>query len=97
MSANKINIITLGCSKNTVDSERLMRQLNANNFELVDSSDEADSVIINTCGFIDAAKEESINTILQAVELKKQGKLKKSCCCRMSLRKIYGRSAQRDS
>lgn len=77
MSENKINIITLGCSKNTVDSERLMRQLNANNFELVDSSDEADSVVINTCGFIDAAKEESINTILQAVELKKQGKLKK--------------------
>lgn len=77
MSENKINIITLGCSKNTVDSERLMRQLNANNFKLVDSSDEADSVVINTCGFIDAAKEESINTILQAVELKKQGKLKK--------------------
>jgi ribosomal protein S12 methylthiotransferase len=77
MSENKINIITLGCSKNTVDSERLMRQLNATNFKLVDSSDEADSVVINTCGFIDAAKEESINTILQAVELKKQGKLKK--------------------
>lgn len=77
MSENKINIITLGCSKNTVDSERLMRQLNANNFDLVDSSDDADSVVINTCGFIDAAKEESINTILQAVELKKQGKLKK--------------------
>ena len=77
MSQNKINIITLGCSKNTVDSERLMRQLNANNFELVDSSNDADSVVINTCGFIDAAKEESINTILQAVELKKQGKLKK--------------------
>lgn len=77
MSENKINIITLGCSKNTVDSERLMRQLNANDFTLVDSSDEADSVVINTCGFIDAAKEESINTILQAVELKKQGKLKK--------------------
>jgi len=77
MKQNKINIITLGCSKNTVDSERLMRQLNANNFELVDSSDEADSIVINTCGFIDAAKEESINTILQAVELKKKGKISK--------------------
>lgn len=77
MKQNKINIITLGCSKNTVDSERLMWQLNANNFELVDSSDEADSIVINTCGFIDAAKEESINTILQAVELKKKGKIKK--------------------
>lgn len=77
MTENKINIITLGCSKNTVDSERLMRQLNANNFDLVENSDDADSIVINTCGFIDAAKEESINTILQAVELKKQGKIKK--------------------
>lgn len=73
----KIEIITLGCSKNTVDSERLMRQLTANEFELVDTSEKADSIIINTCGFIDAAKEESINTILEAVELKKQGKIKK--------------------
>ncbi|MDZ7766109.1 MAG: hypothetical protein U5K00_17095 [Melioribacteraceae bacterium] len=77
MANEKINIITLGCSKNTVDSERLMTQLNANKFDLVDSSDDADSIVINTCGFIDAAKEESINTILQAVELKKQGKIKK--------------------
>jgi ribosomal protein S12 methylthiotransferase len=75
--ANKIELITLGCSKNTVDSERLMSQLKANNFEFVDSSDDADSIIINTCGFIDAAKEESVNTILEAIELKKQGKIKK--------------------
>jgi ribosomal protein S12 methylthiotransferase len=73
----KIEIITLGCSKNIVDSERLMNQLKLNNFELVDHSDNADSVIINTCGFIDAAKEESVNTILEAVELKKRGKIKK--------------------
>ncbi len=77
MKKNKIELITLGCSKNIVDSERLMSQLKANNYELVDSSDEADSIVINTCGFIDAAKEESINTILQAIELKKQGKIKK--------------------
>ncbi len=74
---NKIEIITLGCSKNVVDSERLSRQLVANNFEVTTDSDKSDSVIINTCGFIDAAKEESIDTILAAVELKKQGKLKK--------------------
>ncbi len=73
----KIEIITLGCSKNTVDSERIMRQLNANDFELVESSVDADAVVINTCGFIEAAKEESINTILEAVELKKRGKIKK--------------------
>lgn len=73
----KISVITLGCSKNTVDSERLMSQLKLNKFDLIDDPNQADSVIINTCGFIDAAKEESINTILSAVELKKQGKLKK--------------------
>jgi len=73
----KIEVISLGCSKNTVDSERLMNQLKINNFELVDNSDTADSVVINTCGFINDAKEESINTILQAIELKKLGKIKK--------------------
>ena len=74
----KINIITLGCSKNLVDSENLMGQLKINNFDVVHESDEdADIVIINTCGFIDDAKEESINTILQAVKDKSQGFLKK--------------------
>ncbi|MHA1739976.1 MAG: 30S ribosomal protein S12 methylthiotransferase RimO, partial [Candidatus Heimdallarchaeota archaeon] len=49
----KISVITMGCSKNTVDSERLMAQLKINDFELVDDPNNADSVIINTCGFID--------------------------------------------
>ena len=61
---NKIEIITLGCSKNIVDSERLSRQLSANNFEVTNDTGIAENIIINTCGFIDAAKEESINTIL---------------------------------
>ncbi|MEJ5351811.1 MAG: 30S ribosomal protein S12 methylthiotransferase RimO [Melioribacteraceae bacterium] len=74
---NKISVITLGCSKNTVDSERLMNQLKLNHLELTKNLDEADALIINTCGFIEAAKEESINTILEAVELKKEGKIKK--------------------
>lgn len=74
---SKINVITLGCSKNSVDSERLISQLKANNLNYVDEAGDADSIIINTCGFIDAAKEESINTILEAVELKKQGKINK--------------------
>lgn len=73
----KISIVTLGCSKNTVDSERLMNQLKINDFDLVDDPNEADSVVINTCGFIDAAKEESVNTILEAVNLKNHGKIKK--------------------
>lgn len=74
---NKVSVITLGCSKNTVDSERLMRQLKANNFKLKDDPNEADTVIINTCGFIEAAKEESINTILNAITLKNEGRIKK--------------------
>ena len=74
---NKVSVITLGCSKNTVDSERLMNQIKLNNCKLIDDPDEAGTVIINTCGFIEAAKQESINTILNAVSLKKQGKIKK--------------------
>ncbi|MCX6149188.1 MAG: 30S ribosomal protein S12 methylthiotransferase RimO [Ignavibacteriales bacterium] len=74
---HKIGVVTLGCSKNTVDSERLMNQLKVNNFNLVEDPNNADTVIINTCGFIESAKEESINTILEAIELKKAGKIKK--------------------
>src|SRR5690606_9153433 len=74
---NKVNVITLGCSKNTVDSERLMNQLRLNECKLVDDPNSADTVIINTCGFIEAAKQESIDTILKAVSLKQEGKLQK--------------------
>ena len=73
----KVNVITLGCSKNIVDSERLMKQIQLNNISMTEHPEEADTVIINTCGFIEAAKEESINTILNAVALKKEGRLKK--------------------
>jgi ribosomal protein S12 methylthiotransferase len=73
----KVSVITLGCSKNTVDSERLMRQIQLNDIPMIDDPNKADTIIINTCGFIEAAKEESINTILQAVALKNSGKLKK--------------------
>jgi ribosomal protein S12 methylthiotransferase len=71
-----IHIVTLGCSKNTVDSETLAGTLVANNMALVDTVEEADTLVINTCGFIDVAKEESINTILEAAERKKSGELK---------------------
>jgi ribosomal protein S12 methylthiotransferase len=76
-SEDKINVISLGCSKNTVDSERLLNQLKVNSLNITDEPKKADVVIINTCGFIEAAKQESIDTILNAVELKNQGKLKK--------------------
>jgi ribosomal protein S12 methylthiotransferase len=72
-----VSVITLGCSKNTVDSERLMNQLKLNKLNLTENPENADTVIINTCGFIEAAKKESIDTILNAVSLKEKGKLKK--------------------
>lgn len=74
---NKISVITLGCSKNTVDSERLMKQIEANKFQMVEDPNDAETLIINTCGFIEAAKNESIETILNAVAVKNSGKLKK--------------------
>jgi ribosomal protein S12 methylthiotransferase len=73
----KISVITLGCSKNTVDSERLINQLQLNDYQIAHNLEEADIIFINTCGFIQAAKEESIETILETAELKKKGKVKK--------------------
>ncbi len=74
-----INIITLGCSKNLVDSEYLLRQFKFNGHNVFhdDTEVEADMVILNTCGFILDAKEESITQILHYADLKSRGKLKK--------------------
>lgn len=79
LKKDKVNIITLGCSKNMVDSEVLSGQLAANDIDVVHENKKNDHniVVVNTCGFIDKAKEESINTILRQVELKKKGKLDK--------------------
>jgi ribosomal protein S12 methylthiotransferase len=76
IKVNKINVITLGCSKNIYDSEILMGQLKANGKEVVHEQD-GNIVVINTCGFIDNAKEESVNTILDFVQKKKSGKVDK--------------------
>ncbi|MCE1165121.1 MAG: 30S ribosomal protein S12 methylthiotransferase RimO [Bacteroidetes bacterium] len=73
---DRVKIITLGCSKNLVDSEHIMAHLKTGNVEIVDEDRKADTVIINTCGFIESAKEESINTILSAVENKEKGRIK---------------------
>lgn len=71
-------MITLGCSKNLVDSEVMMQQLKASDFDVShESSGKSDIVIINTCGFIENAKQESIDTILQFAEAKAHGKLDK--------------------
>lgn len=71
--AKKVGVITMGCSKNTVDSERLMNQLLLNGYELTENPEEADTIILNTCGFIEAAKKESIDEIFKAVKLKNEG------------------------
>jgi ribosomal protein S12 methylthiotransferase len=73
----RIAVLTLGCSKNTVDSEVLLRQLDANAFAVTADPDDADVLIVNTCGFIDAAKEESVTTVLRAARRKSDGKLRK--------------------
>ncbi len=77
MRKPKINIVTLGCSKNKVDSERLAATLSDKYDILHDSDKKSDVVIINTCGFIGDAKEESIDTILEYAELRKINKIKK--------------------
>ncbi|PKP51370.1 MAG: 30S ribosomal protein S12 methylthiotransferase RimO [Bacteroidetes bacterium HGW-Bacteroidetes-12] len=75
LKKNKVNVITLGCSKNLFDSEITMAQLKANGFEVEHEAqtDDSEIVIINTCGFIDNAKQESIDTILRYAEAKKEG------------------------
>jgi len=75
LKKNKVNVVTLGCSKNIFDSEVMMAQLKANQFDVEHESmdDDAEIVIINTCGFIDNAKQESIDTILRYAEAKADG------------------------
>ncbi len=79
MKKNRIDVITLGCSKNLVDSELLMKQLLANGYTVKHDPDkpEGEIAVINTCGFIGDAKEESINMILEFAEAKKARKLSK--------------------
>lgn len=79
MKKGKVDIITMGCSKNLVDSEQLMRQFDALGYEVRHDAEQPDGeiVIVNTCGFIGDAKEESINTILQLAQNKKKFKTDK--------------------
>jgi hypothetical protein len=71
-----VAVVSLGCAKNTVDSEVMMGRLAEASFALVQDPAEAEIVVVNTCGFIEAAKKESIDAILQAAKFKKGGKLK---------------------
>jgi ribosomal protein S12 methylthiotransferase len=73
----KIGFVSLGCPKNLVDSEVMMGQLQQHGYELTTAREEADVMVVNTCGFIQSAKEESINTILEMAELKESANLKR--------------------
>ena len=72
--APRVHLISLGCPKNTVDSERMLGLLGGNDYAVTDDPEDADVVIVNTCGFIEPAKEESIDTILAAGRLKAAGR-----------------------
>ena len=66
----KIGFISLGCPKNLVDSEVMMGQLAAAGYEITTDESEAETLVVNTCGFIDSAKQESIDAILEAARMK---------------------------
>lgn len=74
--AEKITFVTLGCEKNLVDSEIMSGIVSQHGYTLVDNKEEATVIVVNTCGFIDAAKEESVNTILDMADYKQTGSLK---------------------
>ena len=73
----KVGFVSLGCPKNLVDSEVMMGQLAEAGYQITNSADDADTVVVNTCGFIESAKQESIDAILEATSLKAEGKAKR--------------------
>src|ERR687886_3078757 len=70
----KVGFISLGCPKNLVDSEVMMGELQESGYEITTDASQADTLVVNTCGFIDSAKQESVNAILEAARLKAEGK-----------------------
>ncbi len=73
----KVGMVSLGCSKNLVDSERMLHKLRAHGYELVTEFGLSDVAVVNTCGFIQSAKEEAIETVLEIAKLKAEGTVKK--------------------
>src|SRR6187399_2104015 len=69
-----VALVTLGCARNEVDSEELAGRLEADGFLLVDDAADADTVVVNTCGFVEAAKKDSVDMLLQAADLKESGR-----------------------
>ena len=73
----KVGMVSLGCAKNLVDSERMLHLIRQRGYELVTEPGDADVVVVNTCGFIQSAKEEAIDTILELCQLKAEGSIRK--------------------
>src|SRR5918995_2418385 len=73
----KVGFVSLGCPKNLVDSEVMMGQLAEAGYQITNDASDADTVVVNTCGFIESAKQESIEAILEATCLKAEGKAKR--------------------
>ena len=80
----KVGFVSLGCPKNLVDSEVMMGQLKEAGYEITNNADEADTVVVNTCGFIESAKQESIDAILEATALKRRRQSETRYCRRLS-------------
>jgi ribosomal protein S12 methylthiotransferase len=78
--AVKVGMVSLGCPKNQIDAEKMMFSLRERGFKLIHDAALADIAVINTCGFIQSAKEEAIETILEFLELKKEGRIKGVVC-----------------
>ena len=91
MSDNKVAVVTLGCARNEVDSEEMAGRLAANGWELVDDPEDADAVLVNTCGFVEVAKKDSIDAILAVADLKDTASGPKAVVAVGCLAERYGR------
>ena len=75
-SRGRYAVVSLGCPKNLVDTEQMLGRLDQDGYMMVDSVDDADFVVVNTCGFIDSARDESMGAIDEMLDLKRQGKIR---------------------
>ena len=84
----KIGTVSLGCDKNRIDTENMLAYLKNYGYDFTPDPSEAEIIIVNTCGFIESAKVEAINTVLEMAEYKKQGKCKVPCICNRLIRLV---------
>ena len=78
--STRVGMVSLGCPKNQVDAEHMLFDLKKQGFEIVSDAGLSDVVVVNTCGFIESAKQEAIDTILEFCTLKKEGRIKAVTC-----------------